>query len=451
MNPISRRHFLRGAGVAVSLPFLDAMVPSILGKATAAKKAAAAAAAKPPVRLGWIYFPNGVIRDDWTLDGLGTGFDFKFNKTNAPLEKVRDHVLMFSNISHDKANKNGDGPGDHSRCSATFLTASQARKTQGKDIYLGISADQVAAQHIAQGTRLPSLELTLEKGKQEGRCDSGYSCVYLSNISWRSPTQPASPEINPRRAFDRLFGMTGADAEKFKARALDRQSVLDFVADDARSLRKKLGTTDKRKLDEYFESVRETELYINRVANMPPAKVSANQRPPENPDNIVHHSRLMYDLMVLAYQTDSTRVISNMLADGQTNRIYENLGISSGHHQLTHSRGKAEEIQRIDQFLVEEFARFIKKLADTPDGQGRLIDNCLIAYGSGIGDGRRHDHDFLPTVLAGHGGGAVDPGRHVVAEERTPMANIYVSMLQAAGAPVDAFGDSTGPMAGLKV
>ncbi len=434
----------------MSLPFLDAMVPSIFGKATAAKKVAAAAS-KPPVRLGWIYFPNGMVRTDWTLEGRGDGYDFTFNKTNAPLEAVREHVTMFSNISHDKANSNGDGAGGHSRDCATFLTAAQARKTQGKDIYLGVSADQVAARYVREGTRLPSLELGLEKGKQEGRCDSGYSCVYLSNISWRSPTQPASPEINPRRAFDRLFGTTGAEAERFKSRALDRQSVLDFVADDARRLRNKLGATDKRKLDEYFESVRETELYIDRMASMPPVEGIGDQRPPEDPENIVHHFRLMYDLMVLAYQTDSTRVISHQLADGQTNRIYENLGMNAGHHQMTHTRGTDPVVQKIDQFLIEEFARFIKKLVDTPDGDGALIDNCMIVHGSAMGDGRKHDHDYLPVVLAGRGGGAVDPGRHIIAEERTPMANLYVSMLQAAGAPVDSFGDSTGPLKGLKV
>ena len=255
MKPISRRHFLRGAGIAMSLPFLDAMIPSGFGKVA---REAAKAASKPPVRLGWLFFPNGMVREDWQIEKAGR--DFVFNKSNASLESVRDQVLMISNLSQNKTygkSATGDEAGAHARGSSAYLTAAKAKKTNGKDIYLGTSADQIAANQLGAATRLPSIELGVEPGKQEGRCDNGYSCVYLSNISWRSPTQPSGVEINPRRAFDRLFGLVGDEAKKFEARAARRKSVLDFVQDDAKQLRRTVGATDRQKLDEYYDSVRE--------------------------------------------------------------------------------------------------------------------------------------------------------------------------------------------------
>ncbi len=416
----------------MSLPFLEAM---------------AVGTPRPPVRVGWVFIPNGVVREKWAP--IGEGRDFQFNETSAALEPVRDHITMISNLAHDKARPNGDGPGGHARCGATFLTAAQAKKTGGKDIFLGESIDQAIARQIGGQTRLPSIELGTEPAKKEGRCDSGYSCIYMSNISWRSATQPSGVEISPRRAFDRLFGATGNHAERFKQRAAARQSVLDFVAEDAKRIQTKLGANDRRKMDEYFESVRAVEQQIDRMASLPPMDVPAHLRPEQDPEDFLTHIRLMYDLMALAWQTDATRVITFMTANAQTNRVYENLGVTSGHHQLTHSKGQEEHIQKIDHFMAAEFARFVQRLADIPEGEGTLLDNCLVTYGSGMGDGRKHDHGKLPCVLAGRGGGAIETGRHLALKEETPMANLFVSTAQLTGAKLDQFGDSRGILEGL--
>ena len=305
------------------------------------------------------------------------------------------------------------------------------------------------ARQIGGASRLPSIELGTEPAKKEGRCDSGYSCIYMSNISWRSATQPSGVEISPRRAFDRLFGATGKNAERFKQRSVARQSVLDFVAEDAKRIQKKLGATDRRKMDEYFESVRAVEKQIGRMASLPPIDVPEGARPETDPEEFVTHIRLMYDLMALAWQTDATRVITFMTANAQTNRVYENLGVTSGHHQLTHSKGQEAEIQKIDGFMAAEFARFVNQLAEIPEGEGTLLDNCLVTFGSGMGDGRKHDHHELPCVVAGRGGGIIEPGRHLALKEETPMANLFVSAAQLAGAKVDRFGDSSRSLAAL--
>ena len=438
MTPISRRTLLRGLGTVMSLPLLDAMLP--VGRA--------AESAKPPLRLAWVYFPNGMVREFWTPQGEGC--DFQFNKSNAPLADVREHITVISNLAHDKARPNGDGPGAHAREGATFLTAVQAKKTGGKDIHLGASIDQLIARQIGHQTRLPSVELGTEPARKEGRCDSGYSCIYMSNISWRSATQPSGIEINPRRAFDRLFGAPGAEGERVRQRAASRQSVLDFVADDAKRLQHELGSTDRRKLDEYFESVRAVEKQIGQMASLRAIDVSTERRPDDEPSDFVAHIRLMYDLMALAFQTDATRVITFMFANSQTNRSYENLGVKSGHHQLTHSTGQEADIQKIDEFTVAEFARFVARLRDIREGNGTLLDNCLVTLGSAMGDGRKHDHDQLPCVIAGHARGEVQGGRHLKLAAETPMANLFVTTAQLAGMKLDKFGDSTGPLPGIE-
>ena len=429
----------------MALPFLDSMVPGGFGTLA---RAATAKAKQHPVRLAWLFFPNGVVLEDWDLKG--TGKNFELNRTNAPLASVRDDIVFVSNLAQARAGEDGgDAAGAHARGASSFLTAASAKKTNGKDIYIGTSVDQVAAKFIGHQSRLPSIELGVEEGKQEGRCDNGYSCAYLSNISWRSPTQPSGIEINPRRAFDRLFGIPGQEAEAFKQRSARRVSVLDLVADDAKALTRNVGRTDAQKLDEYFTSVRELELTIDRIASMPPIPIDPALRPEADPESVIHHMRSMYDVIALAFQMDATRVLTNMLADGQTNRVYEHLGITSGHHQLTHSNGKDAEIQKIDQFMVEEYARFLAKMKATPEGEGALLDNCMIMFGSGLGDGRKHIHHHLPVVLAGKAGGRLETGRHLAADEKTPIANLYLSMLQAAGCNVDEFGDSTGALKGL--
>jgi hypothetical protein len=431
-RPLSRRTLLRGAGAVIGLPWLEAMTPA----------RAAAAASPPPLRTGWVYFPNGMVRDGWWLKGDGR--DFRFNRTNAPLAEVRDYVTLISNLAHDKARPNGDGGGSHARDGAAFLTGVQARKTGGKDIQLGVSIDQVIARQVGRETRLPSIELGTEPTQKEGRCDGGYSCIYLSNISWRSPTQPSGIEINPRRAFDRLFGATGPEAARFKARSADRKSVLDFVADERDSLMRRLATTDRRKLGEYFESVREVERQIDHMASLETIELPPGSRPEADPAEAVSHIRLMYDLMALAWRTDATRVTTFMLANSQTNRVYGHLGITSGHHQLTHSSGQEKEIEKIDRFIIEEFARFVAKLRDIPEGDGCLLDNCLVTLGSAMGDGRHHDNGDLPIVVAGKARGAVSGGRRIKLADETPMANLLVTTARLAGVELDQFGDSTG-------
>jgi len=417
----------------MSLPILDAMIPT--GRA-------AASAAKAPLRLGWVYFPNGMVRQSWWPKGSGK--EFQFNQSNAPLEPVRDSINLISKLAHDKARSNGDGAGDHARCGASFLTAAQPRKTGGRDIFVGQSIDQLLAQKLNQETRLPSIELGTESTQREGRCDGGYSCIYMSNISWRSPTQPNGIEISPRRAFDRLFGATGEEAERFKTRSADRQSVLDFVASERKSLMNQLGRNDQQKLQEYFESVRAVEKQIDHMASLDAIDLPEGSRPDTDPEEVVSHIRLMYDLMALAWQTDATRIATFMLANAQTNRVYEHLGIKSGHHQLTHSSGQEADIQKIDQFIIAEFARFVEKLKNIPEGEGCLLDNCLVTIGSAIGDGRHHDHGDLPVVVAGKGGGRVETGRRIVLPEETPMANLFVTTAHLAGVEVDSFGDSNG-------
>ncbi len=437
MKRLSRRTMLRGLGAALGLPLLDAMLPS--GRS--------AESASHPLRVAWVYFPNGMVREFWTPQG--TGRDFQFNKSNAPLAEVREHITLISNLAHDKARPNGDGPGAHAREGATYLTALQAKKTGGKDIYLGESIDQLIARQVGSHTRLPSLELGTEPSRKEGRCDSGYSCIYMSNISWRSATQPSGIEINPRRAFDRLFGAPGAEGERVRQRSASRQSVLDFVADDTQRLQRELGLNDRRKLDEYFESVRAVEKQIGQMANLQPIDVPAERRPADEPPDFIAHIRLMYDLMALAFQTDATRVITFMFANSQTNRSYENLGVKSGHHQLTHSTGQEADIQKIDEFTVAEFARFVARLRDIREGNGTLLDNCFVTLGSAMGDGRKHDHHEIPCVVAGHARGAIAGGQHVQLSGETPMANLFVSTAQLAGIKLDKFGDSTGPLPGL--
>ncbi|MFM7607160.1 MAG: DUF1552 domain-containing protein [Prosthecobacter sp.] len=427
----TRRTFLRGLGALIGLPFLESLH-------------AATASAKPPLRFGWIFFPNGMVRDFWTPTGEGR--DFQFNQTNAPLAPLRDHVTLIGNLAHDKARQNGDGGGDHARNGATYLTAVQAKKTGGKDIHVGVSIDQVIAREVGQHTRLPSLELGTEPSRKEGRCDSGYSCIYMSNISWRSATQPSGIEINPRRAFDRLFGASGSEGERFRARSAARQSVLDFVADDAKQLQREVSGSDRRKLNEYFESVRAVEKQIAQMTILPPIAVPDGSRPQADPADTVTRIRLMYDLMALAYQTDATRVITFMTANAQTNRVYDHLGITSGHHQLTHSNGQEAEIQKIDQFMTEEFARFVGKLQSIPEGEGTLLDHCLLTFGSAMGDGRRHDHGDLPCVVAGHAGGVLPGGRYLRMKDETPMANLFVTTAQLAGTKLARFGDSTGAL-----
>jgi len=341
------------------------------------------------------------------------------------------------------------GGGDHARCAASFLTGAHPHKTSGKDIRVGVSVDQIAAQQVGELTRLPSLELGCEVGKDVGNCDSGYSCAYSNNISWRTESTPQSKEVNPRAVFDRLFG--GGKPGESEAARLKRQeyrkSVLDFVHEDATRLRTRLGTADRHKLDEYLDSVRSIEQRIERTPGDGPDEQVPLERPDGIPRDYAEHIRLMMDLIAVAFQTDSTRITSMMIAKAGSNRSYPFIGVSGAHHSLSHhgnKKEKQEDIAKINKFHVEQFAYLLKRLKATPEGEGTLLDNVMLVYGSAIADGNRHAHHDLPIVMAGGGGGTINTGRHIRYESKTPLNNLFLSMLDRMDVKIDQMGDSTG-------
>jgi len=438
---IPRRTFLRGIGTAIALPVLESMVPLRALAAGAADKA------KPlPKRMAFVYVPNGANMADWTPKTVGT--DFELPPILEPLKKNQKDILVLSGLAQDMGRPHGDGAGDHARASATFLTGCKARKTPGADIKVGVSVDQVAAQKIGDRTRLASLELGTDKARLAGNCDSGYSCAYSFNISWKGEATPMPPEVDPRQVFDRLFGNGNAgemDEARIK-RDRYRKSVLDFAMEDARRLKSDLGRTDQRKLDEYFTAVRELEQRIEK-ANSFAAELPDYDRPTGIPKSYEDHLRLQFDLLALAFQTDTTRISSFIMAHDGSNRQYPFIGVRDGHHDLSHHGGDEEKkgkIAKINRFHATQFAYFIDKLKSIKEGEGSLLDNCMIVYGSGLGDGNRHNHDNLPVLLAGRGGGTIQSGRHIQFERETPMTNLFLTMLDRVGAPTERLGDSTG-------
>jgi hypothetical protein len=433
---ISRRTVLRGAGAAVGLPLLQAMLPSRVR----------AAGARAPLRMVFLYVPNGIHMPDWTPAETGDGWTVP--PTLEPLAPHKSHVTVLSGLTLNGARAHGDGGGDHARSAAAFLTGAHPRKTDGADIRNDISVDQLAARELGGQTRLPSLELGLERSAQAGNCDSGYSCAYSSNLSWRSPTSPVAKEMDPSAVFDRLF----AAAPQGDARR--RRSVLDLVREDAHDLQRKLGQADRRKLEEYLHAVRDIERRMDRSAQ--PANRDAAQpdltRPDGVPAEYEQHARLMFDLMTLALQTDATRILTFMFTNEGSNRSYPQIGVGDGHHDLSHHGNDAEKqrkISAINRHHMSLAAHFVDKLATTPDGDASLLDHVMLVYGSGIGDGNRHNHDNLPIVLVGRGGGTIDAGRHLAYPRETPLTNLYVSLLQRMGVAVSSFGDSTGPLEDL--
>lgn len=442
-KPLSRRTVLRGLGTALGVPLLDAMTPAY----------AAGTRAAYPLRMAFMFFPNGVIKPDWTPEKEGTDFALPFILT--PLEKVRKDVLVMTGLAQRKADANGDGPGDHARSAGTFLTSMQAFKTAGKDIRVGISVDQIAAQKIGGQTPLPSLELGTEPGAQAGNCDSGYSCAYSSCISWSTPNTPVTKEVNPRAVFARLFGdpeQAAAARDRAKRAAYER-SILDLVREDAETLNGKLGGSDKRKMDEYLDSVRSIEKRIQAMETKDAGRKPPPGDPPTGiPREYPEHVRVMNDLMVLAFQTDSTRVASFMLANEGSNRTYPFLEVREGWHSLSHHQNKknlTDQIRRIDKWNVEQFVYLVEKLKSVPEGNGTLLDSCMVLYGCAIGDGNRHSHNDLPILLAGKAGGTIATGRHVQWPKNTPLANLFLSMLDRMGVKEASFGDSTGRLDNL--
>jgi len=441
---ISRRMLLRGAGTAVALPLLEAMSPTRL----LTSPGSAADQAKTPVRMGFFYVPNGIHMPDWKPEKDGKDYDLK--PILQRLSEYRQDFNVLTGLTLDGAFAHGDGGGDHARSVSAFLTGSHPRKTDGADIENDISVDQVAAQYVGDKTRFSSLELGLEASAKPGRCDSGYSCIYTSNISWRSKTSPMSKEVDPTALFDRLFeGQTVKETRYAKTvREQYQKSVLDFVVDDAERLHKSLGATDRRKLDEYLYSLRDVEKRINGSDKLRINEqgVPDYPRPAGVPREMSKHSEVMMDLIALAFQTDSTRILSFMFTNAGSNRSYPDLGVSEGHHDLSH-HGKSEEkqakISLINRFHIDQFGYLLNRLRSIREGDGSLLDNCMLLYGSGISDGDRHNHDDLPIILAGAGGGRLSTGRHIVYPNRTPLCNLYLWMLQRVGAKVDQFGDST--------
>ncbi|MBI2823800.1 MAG: DUF1552 domain-containing protein [Planctomycetia bacterium] len=440
-NPrIPRRTLLKGLGAAVALPMLDAMLP-------VRARAEAAALATLPRRLAFIYVPNGIHMPDWTPERAGSDFDLP--PILAHLEAHRNDITVFSGLAQDKARPNGDGPGDHARALASFLTGCQAYKTNGAHIRAGVSVDQVAAQQIGHRTRFPSLELGVDRGAQSGNCDSGYSCAYSSNISWRTPTTPLPKEINPRALFERLFGGgTGPQTAEARGQRLKyRKSILDFVREDAAGLKNKLGATDQRKMDEYLTAVREVEERIARAELASAGEPPDIERPTGIPKKHQKHLQLMSDLLILAFQADLTRVATFMFANAGSNRSYSFIDVPEGHHDLSHHGGNEEKqakISKINQFHAKNLAHILDRMRAIREGDGTMLDQAMIAYGSGIGDGNAHNHDKLPILVAGRGGGTIQTGRHVQFDKEMPLNNLWLSLLDRIDAHADHLGDSTG-------
>lgn len=439
---LTRRTVLRGLGVSLALPWMESTAP----------RAAAAASSSAPQRMAFVFVPNGVHLPDWTPQREGYGFDLP--SILSPLAPVQDDLLVISGLTHDKGRANGDGPGDHARSASVFLTGAQPRK--GGNLRSGVSVDQVAAQAAGNATRFPSLELGIEPGRSAGNCDSGYSCAYSSNISWASEATPVAKEINPRLVFRRLFGdgtPVEIDKNAMRRDALHR-SILDYVAEDARRLQSKLARNDQRKLDEYLDGVRDVERRIQRTDDDFDINQDIDYPVPEGtPSDYGQHLRLMCDMMVLAFQTDRTRIATFMFADAGSNRSYRHIGVGEGHHNLSHHGGDANKhakLSQINQFHVAQLSYLLQKLKSTPDGeQGSLLDHSTVCYGSAISDGDRHNNENLPVLLAG--GSEIDLGRHVRVAPETPMCNLFMSMLDRFGTPVDFIGDSTGRVSELEI
>jgi hypothetical protein len=433
---------LRGLGTAVALPLLEAMIQTSLG---------AEGRAKAPRRMAFIYTPNGAYMSYWMPEKEGPDFDL--TPCLEPMAEHRKDMIVFGGLTCDKARPNGDGAGDHARASGSYLTGVQVKKTAGANFQAGISADQLAAQQLGDRTRLPSLELAIEKYRGAGNCDSGYSCVYEHTLSWRDATTPVPPEVNPRQVFDRLFADNPHDPEAAARNEL-RASVLDAVLEDAKDLNRKLGGSDKKKLDQYLSSVRELEKRVARAERLSPAVVPDDvSRPVGVPADLTEHIRLMCDLMVLAFQTDSTRICAFMLGREGSEQKYRMVGVNEGHHSISHHMNRQanlDKLKAINTYLVAQLAYLTGKLKAVPEGDGTLLDNCMMVFGSAIADPNRHNHHDLPVLLVGRGGGTIKTGRYVRYKAETPLNNLWLAMLERFGAKAVKLGDSTGVLDGLE-
>jgi hypothetical protein len=438
---LPRRTFLKGAGTAIALPILDAMIPAF-----------GAARAASPRRLAVVYVPNGIDMRHWTPKAEGTRYELP--RLLEPIAPYREDFLVVSGLAHNNGRALGDGPGDHARAASTFLTGMHPKKTAGADISVGVSVDAVAAAATAGRTRYASLELGCEDGRQVGNCDSGYSCAYSNSISWRTPSTPNPPEINPRLVFERLFGADTDESPAARARRQRyRKSILDSALEDTRQLQASLGATDRRKLDEYVTAVREIERRIETAERDAAAAAPEIEKPTGIPIDFIEHVHLMFDLMILAFQTDSTRIATFMMGREGSSRTYREIGIAEGHHPLTHHRNDPEmleKVSRINRFHVERFAYLLGKLKSTRDGDGTLLDSLMLVYGSGLSDGNRHWHHDLPVLVVGRAGGSLRTGRHIRYTQETPLNNLYLALLDRMGVPAEKLGDSTGRVENLE-
>lgn len=430
---LSRRTFLRGTGAAVALPLLDAMHPAF---------GADASRAKP--RLGFVYVGNGIVHKNWVPKS--TGRDYELSLNLKPLAGVREHMNVISGLAHLEADTKGDGTGDHPRSSAAWLTGVHAydRTRPGVEVKLATSADQLAARVIGRDSPIPSLELSIDPPMQ-GSCDSG-DCFYVNTVSWRNETTPNIAEVHPRIVFERLFGDGGSSTERL-ARVQATGSILDSVIAEANQLAGTLGAGDSRKLDEYLDSVREIERRIQSAESRGAQDIDLPERPTSIPETYEEQARIMFDLQVLAYQADMTRISSMIMARELSGLSYPNIGVPEGHHSISHHRDDPELIDkksRVDTYHIQLFAEYIEKLAATPDGERSLLDQSLILYGGGMGDGNLHRHTNLPCLLLGRLGGTIATGRHLAYPEQTPMTNLLLTVLDKVGAEIESLGDSTG-------
>jgi len=436
---LPRRTFLRGLGTAaIGLPFLDAMSPAM------------AATAKSPVRMAFFYVPNGMIMDSWNPT-----YEGKFQelpRTLKPLEPFKDDMLQIGNLTHNTGRALLDGAGDHGRCSGSYLTGIQVKKSL-VEIKNGISFDQIVANEIGKQTRFPSLELGMEDARQAGDCDSGYSCAYTNNLAWRSDTQPLPPMLDPRALFERMFGSGQPMTPEERARQSKyRRSILDYVTDDTHKLETTLGPTDRRKLDEYLSSIREVERQIERTEKDNKQIDPHMDKPYGVPADFAEHFRMMSNMVAIAFQADQTRIVTFLMTREGSSRPYRELGIPDGHHPLTHHRNQAELMEKvrvINSYHVQQFASIVEKLKATKEGDGTLLDNSMLVYGAGLSDPNAHLHEDLPTIIVGKGGNYFKTGRRVVVRRETPMCNLFLTMMDRMGLHVEHFGDSTGSLDGL--
>ena len=449
---LSRRNFLRGVGAAVALPAFSSLSPFKVMGAEPAAAAPAVSATGAPLRSAFMFFPNGAIPKAWWPNGEGA--DFEWSQTLQPLAEHKEFVQIMGGLDHQHAEPGPDGAGDHARGGGTFLTGVRLKKS-ATNIRAGVSIDQAIAREVGQATRFPSLELTCDAVRGSGACDSGYACAYQFNLSWRSPTTPMTPEPNPRLAFERLFG-AGAAGERqanLARRQQEQRSILDFVREDAKSMQRRLNSKDTEKLDQYLTSIREIEQRIAKAEQLGAGQDPNVETPAGIPSSYAEYVQIMYDLLVGSFQSDSTRVATLLLAHDGSNRSFEDIGVSEGHHDLTHHQNREDWIQKvaqIDLWYARQFGKFLERMKTTIDVDGKsLLHNSMIVYGGGNADANRHTHSNLPVVLAGGGGGTFHAGRFVK-HGGVPMSNLFLSIADRMGVrSLDQFGDSKGRIENL--